>query len=210
MLTTVLTQQCPYGAYAQLEKWRLLGATPLPLPVHLAGRESGAKVQRTTKAKHSRPLPAFKNAQGDGIVQIACTSVTSVDLFVRKSLSCELPELLVLNTARTHGPRIKSVFWREGLGLLHYSELNYRQECAHTHTCHCLDREGAPRRWVVVGVVGEASHMTHYCFILCQPEYISRRRIMTQKNQQQYERKTNCSTKCDWPADPTRFFPPVR
>lgn len=51
-----------------------------------------------------------QNAQGDGIVQIACTSLTSVDLFVRKSLSCELPELLVLNTARTHGPRIKVSF----------------------------------------------------------------------------------------------------
>ena len=74
-----------------------------------------------------------------------------------------------------------------------------------THAHLSLSRQGGGTK-----AVGEGgSHMTHYCFILCQPQYISRRWIMTKKSTTTRE-KSNRSTKSDWPAEPTRIFFPAR
>lgn len=156
VLTTVLTQQYPYGAFPAWEMAIIWSNTSVS-HVQLEGHGSNVQKCSFLRNKVFYTLRAQQlRTQGGVLCHTDCTSVTLVDLFVSKSLSyknCLYWTFSILYT--THGPYTWIIHWKylldTTLSVVHYSDLNYRQECAHTHTCHCLDREGALRRWVVGG-----------------------------------------------------------
>lgn len=141
VLTTVLTQQYPYGAFPAWEMaivWSNTSVSPCT-----TGGAVNAEFKRAAFSKLEFFTACVTCSSTGTCYQTGCSSVTLDDLFVSKSLSFRRQSCL-------HGPSSspvnytrlqhvnRTIHWKyvsdTTLSVVHYSDLNYRQACAHTRT----------------------------------------------------------------------------